>query len=500
MLFESKLSEPKLPIGDPVARARVLATVREAVLSGGRAPVEPRTVVSDSWRRSLDARIDPERGSPPQVFDRREVRTIRSGHPLARVLPMLRDSLVGIADEAMHMMIVTDADGLILWCEGQSDVRRNGERVGLAEGTRWTEDAVGTNAMGTALAADRPVQIHSAEHLVRTYHAWTCAAAPIHDPDTGQMIGSVDITGPMRTFHPATLALVTTSARLAEAHLRADLAERDERLRARNLTHLMGLRDQPGALLTPSGRVLAAQPDGWLPDRVPLPLSGDRVDLGRHGEGVLEALPEGFLLRLPGTSPRWNATLALRFLGSEPPVARLNGREIRLTLRHAELLTVLALHPAGLTAEQLATHLYGPTGNPVSVRAEVHRLRAQLDSHVLRTQPYRLNANVQADFLEVRAALATERVTDAVDSYRGPLLPRSEAPAIRDEREDLLAVVRRTVLGRGDTHVMWQLASTPDGAQDEELAEHLLRALSRTDPRRAIVAAGLARASRNAAG
>ncbi len=344
----------QLPMGDPLARARVLATVREAVLSGEPTPVLPRDVVSDSWRRSLAASIDPERGIPPQVYDRREIVEIRGGHPLAQVLPMLRDSLVAIADEAMHMMIVTDAEGHILWCEGQPDVRRDGERVGLAEGTRWTEDEVGTNAMGTSLAADRPVQIHSAEHLVRRYHAWTCAAAPIHDPDTGEVIGSVDITGPVRTFHPATLALVTTSARLAEAHLRAALAARDERLRARNLTHLVALHDEPGALLAPSGRVLAAQPAGWLPDRVNLPASGDRVDLGRYGEAVLEALPEGFLLRMPHAGQRHNATLALRFLGADPPVARLNGREVRLTLRHAELLTVLALHPAGLTADQLA--------------------------------------------------------------------------------------------------------------------------------------------------
>src|SRR5215469_9246827 len=72
--------QPRLPKGDPIAMARVLATVREAVLSGAPAPVEPRSVVSDSWRRSLAASIDPERGTPPQVYDRREIHEIRSGH------------------------------------------------------------------------------------------------------------------------------------------------------------------------------------------------------------------------------------------------------------------------------------------------------------------------------------------------------------------------------------------------------------------------------------
>jgi hypothetical protein len=472
---------------DPIGSARVLATVREAVLAGSRAAIAPRTIVYDSWRRSLAAKVDPEFGNPPQVYDPRELRTVRAGHPLAAVLPMLRDTLVAIADEAMHMMIVTDAEGHILWCEGQSDVRRIGESVGLTEGMRWTEDAVGTNAMGTALAADRPVQIHSAEHLVRRYHVWTCAAAPIHDPDTGAVIGSVDVTGPVRTFHPATLALVTTTARLAEAHLLAAQAQRDEALRERNRTHLVGLRDEPGALLTPSGRVLASQPLGWLPERLTLPREGDRVDLGAHGEGLLEPLPEGFLLRVPRQATRSNARLDLRFLGSERPIARLSGRELRLTLRSAELLTLLALRPAGLTAEQLATELYGPSGNPVSVRGEIHRLRAQLNPTVLRTQPYRIDATVQADFLQVRAALAAGRLADALDGYRGPLLPRSEAPAIRDEREELFAILRRMVIARGETQQMWQLADIPGAALDAELGDRLLRVLPATDPRRAVL-------------
>ena len=62
---------------------------------------------------------------------------------------------------------------------------------GLFPGTHWSEDAIGTNAMGTTLAVDAPVQIHSAEHLVRTYHTWTCVAAPVHDPDTGGILGAI---------------------------------------------------------------------------------------------------------------------------------------------------------------------------------------------------------------------------------------------------------------------------------------------------------------------
>lgn len=466
-----------------------VALARDAVLGGDEPRAALRSVVSASWRRSLAAHVDPDDGRPPLVYEHTEVARVRAGHPLAAAMPLLRDTLVSIADEAQHMMIVTDAQGLILWREGRRDVLRGAERVGLVEGTRWTEDSIGTNAMGTALAADEAVQIHSAEHLVRAYHSWTCAASPIHDPETGTVVGAVDVTGPAPTFHPTTLALVVAAARLAEGFLRTQVAMRDERLLSRNLPHLVGLRDEPGALLSPSGRVLAAQPVGLLPARIELPVAGDRVALGEGREGRLEPLAEGWLLRLPQARVRRRPVLAMAFLGAPQPVAFLDGRRVRLTLRHAELLTLLALHPEGRTADELATALHGDAGKSVTVRAEMHRLRAAVGAEVLRTQPYRLSARVDADFVSIRTALAEGRVRDAARLYRGELLPRSESPRVREERDVLAVVVRRAGLHSGDAEALWSLANRPDTPPDQDVLDGLRRTLPLDDPRCAIVEA-----------
>jgi hypothetical protein len=518
---------------DPVARARLLAQIREAVLSGAPAPQQPRAVVSESWRRSLAARIDPERGSgPPTVYNRREMAELRAEHPLAETLPVLRETLVSIADEAMHMMIVTDAQGHILWREGQLDVLLRADKVGLIEGTRWSEDAIGTNAMGTALAEDLAVEIHSAEHLVRTYHTWTCAACPIHDPDTGQIIGVVDITGPVRGFHPSTMALVRAAAQLAEAHLRNRMQVHDEAMRVRWAPQLAALRGEYSALVTPSGRVLASQPHDWLPmPRLALPtssggtptlLQGGHLTLPDGSVAVLEPLAEGYLLRSPaqrtalssgpgpgsaagagpgpgsgsaaesGTGPELGtvapAHLRLRFLG-HAPTAELNGRRLRLTQRHADMLTLLALHPAGVSAEQLATGIYGERGNPVTARAEIHRLRAQLGAAVVRSGPYRLHAELVADFSRVRDELSAGRVRAAAAAYRGELRPGSEVPSVIEERELLAATLRRAVLDQDDVEAMWLLAETDTGADDVELVERLTSRLPRSDPRHATITA-----------
>ena len=91
--------------------------------------------------------------------------------------------------------------------------------MNFVEGALWDEAHAGTNAPGTALAVDHEVQIFATEHFRHTVQDWTCAAAPIHDPATGQVLGALDITGGDVVAHPHSLALVRAAARVAETRL-----------------------------------------------------------------------------------------------------------------------------------------------------------------------------------------------------------------------------------------------------------------------------------------
>jgi hypothetical protein len=475
---------------------RVLQETRDAVLAGSRAGVRPRSLVAESWERSLAAHVDPDGDRPPQVYALDVVPDVRAAHPLQTVVPVLRKMLVDIADVSQHIMIVTDAQGTILWREGASGICLEADPVGLCEGTGWAEEAIGTNAMGTALAVDAPVQIDSAEHLVRTYHGWTCAAAPVHDPDSGQLIGAIDVSGYRQSLHPALVSLVSATAELAESHLRMRMAVADERLRVKYMRHLHGLRGQGGALLTATGRVLAAELDGSCPDRLTVGPGIEAVQLDDGREAVLEPLPEGYLLRIarrsgPTTTGQPRPTLSLSFL-RELPVAVLDGRELPLSLRRAELLSLLTLHPTGLTAEQLALQLYSESGNPTTARAEIHRLRAQLGDAAMQTKPYRLRADIDADFLTARAALRDGHLDAALAVAQAPLLARSDAPAIRAERDELSTGLRRAVLGQGNTEALWTYCQRDPGRDDIEVFERLAAALPARDPRQAIAASRLA--------
>ena len=89
--------------------------------------------------------------------------------------------------------------------------------MNFVPGADWSEASAGTNAPGTALALDRPVQIFGAEHLARQVTPWSCSAAPIHDPDNGAMLGVLDVTGGNDVATPQSLTLVRATVAAVEA-------------------------------------------------------------------------------------------------------------------------------------------------------------------------------------------------------------------------------------------------------------------------------------------
>ena len=130
------------------------------------------------------------------VADEDEVEERWQEHPLGRTAPLIRECLGATAEEAGYLVVVSDANGVLMLIEGNPHIRmRAAEGMNFAEGTLWSEPGTGTNAIGTALAVDHAVQVFGAEHFNEDVQRWTCSAAPIHDPDSGALIGVIDLTG-----------------------------------------------------------------------------------------------------------------------------------------------------------------------------------------------------------------------------------------------------------------------------------------------------------------
>lgn len=440
------------PTGDRLAQAQALQRVHQAFHAGRDVGRHVRAVVAQSWARSGEAGVDPSQRAPI-VMEEREIEERWSRHPLYPVLPVLRDLLSSATNESAHMLVISDARGVLLWIEGHHRVVDATHDMHLVCGADWSERSAGTNALGTALAVDHPVQIFSAEHVSRAVHPWQCSGAPIHDPATGEILGVIDLTGHLRTAHPHTLSLVTAAAGMAEAYLRHEQARRDERTREAYLERVAGARERT-ALVRASGQVLMAVPTGWLPSGGAM-AAGERV-LEDGSVADVEPLHDCFVLwqRRTPAAREVHGALRLELLGRRPTLQR-PGESVRLSGRHAEILAVLLLAGRGLTVEELTREIYAEDGKPVTLRAEMSRLRAALPG-VLATRPYRFALPVTSDLGDAERLLADGRAGDALALARERLLPDSTAPRVVAARERFEAALAAAAAADPALHAAWR--------------------------------------------
>lgn len=419
------IPEPAVsPRDDPQRYAMLLSAVYDATMSGDRAPARPRAVIADSWNRLRAKGINPDRHSPPQV-ETSGLDLLRQQSGLMAVLDDVSRGLESVIEEGDNILVVADARGRVLWRSGSPRVLSLADRLGFIEGATWSENAVGTNGIGTALASHRAVQIFSAEHFLRSHHPWTCAGAPIRDPRTGQVIGIVDVSGPASTVHPTTVALVDLVARLAESQLR----EAHDRT-------LNRLRAVAAPILARVGRpALAVDTDGWvaavdalpLHNRILLPESGipGQVWIPPLGMCDVESLPGGWLVRVVDDAESAGAPTRVTLdLGSGEPSLAMSGRfgswRRGISSRHAEILLVLATSDQGRSAPELAEDLYGDRSRVVTVRAEMSRLRKQFGGLVA-GKPYRFGNSLEIDvrYPQDRSSLLAASTAPAVQALRG---------------------------------------------------------------------------------
>ncbi len=291
--------------------------------------------------------------------------------------------------------------------------------------------------------------------------------------------------------------LAASAARAAEAAIRAGSLALAARGRERWEAAISGRRT-PSALLDSHGWVIASRGVGELPRRLDVAAiaDGDSVALGDGRVGELQALDGGgAILWLRRSSVCAPPRLRLELLGHDPSAQLGDGRRER-ALRSLELLAVLAMHPEGMTTEQLALALYGERGKAVTVRAQVHRVRMYLGAGAVATHPYRLNLALDGDWLEVRGLVADGRPHEALRAYSAPLLPASDAPEIVETRRMLEESLRRSILTTADPGLLSQWLAHPAGADDLAAARALVAVLPCGDPRRAAATATAAAVAR----
>ena len=165
--------------------------------------------------------------------------------------------------------------------------------------------------------------------------------------------------------------------------------------------------------------------------------------------------------------------LVMTLLGTAE--VRLDGQRLLLNRRQTEVLALLALHPEGLSLDQLHAMLYGDQAVTFStLKAEVSHLRSALGGQ-LGSRPYRLLMPVATDVDHVLSLLRAGHVAAAVEAYGGDLLPGTNSPALTELADYVAVAVREALLADPQPDAVLRYADL--APYDVEVVEHCLAAL-----------------------
>ncbi|HFJ9481799.1 TPA: sigma-54-dependent Fis family transcriptional regulator [Bacillus cereus] len=186
--------------------------VNEGVLDSNR--INQR--ISESWHRCKQANVNPYMNKGQKVLSSNIFREQKKKSEifLDIALPQIQNMRKTI-DELQMMALLIDPDGYVLSLSGNKQTLKRAKHINFIEGVKWTEAAVGTNAIGTALEIEEAIMISGTEHYSVVSHSWSCAAAPIHNDD-GKLIGILDFSCPIEFSHPYMLGMVTSIAHAIE--------------------------------------------------------------------------------------------------------------------------------------------------------------------------------------------------------------------------------------------------------------------------------------------
>ena len=242
-------------------RLRQKAAAWESFLhTGAIEPDRLDPVIADSWRKCASSGVNPGNGMGRNVLERYQLRELQEqNETIIHTAAPLMHNLYRFFQGSSFVVVLTDAQGYILELFGDDDRLRSAQKLNFLPGAKWQDDDVGTNAIGSVLAAGKPMQVSGAEHFCLRHHCWTCSAAPILDEE-GKLTAVLDISGPAGSSYSHTLGMVVAAAEAITMQLKMQRKNKELTLANKRLTSIFNTMSDGVILLDRTGVIHEANP------------------------------------------------------------------------------------------------------------------------------------------------------------------------------------------------------------------------------------------------
>jgi sigma-54 dependent transcriptional regulator, acetoin dehydrogenase operon transcriptional activator AcoR len=209
-----------------------------AMVTGRAKATAARDEIVKSWQRSLEFGLRPDHVliPPDATFDGDSL--------LGRAAGPVIDQLVTDIGDEPFALVLTDASGLVMYRRVRDRaLAARLDAVLLAPGFVYAEEVAGTNGIGTSLSQRQAALVTGGEHFSDSLTELVCAASPVFDPSSGELLGAVDIT----SFAPSANALMMPLTRRAARDIEQRLVDAsgvaDRLLLQRFLQDRKGIRE-----------------------------------------------------------------------------------------------------------------------------------------------------------------------------------------------------------------------------------------------------------------
>jgi len=170
------------------------------------------TFVLDSWKRCKSKNVSPFIKSVPLPLDKLKVEErLKKNDELIAISRPFLNNLYKFVEGSAFVVALYDNEGYLLHYTGDNDTLEKVKWKDVLIGSCYSEEATGTNGIGTTLIVGEPIQIYACQHYSILFHHFTSSGAPIHD-ENNEIVGVIDVAGPYQKANPHTLGMVVASA------------------------------------------------------------------------------------------------------------------------------------------------------------------------------------------------------------------------------------------------------------------------------------------------
>jgi transcriptional regulator of acetoin/glycerol metabolism len=405
-----------------------------------------------SWQRSLAAIGDPGRIQtvphvPEEILDEHLLDVVRA--PMNTFADDLRGT--GLA------LLLADSSGQILerWAGDRSGIDHL-DRMGTVRGAVLSEDAVGTNGVGTAVALACAVQVRGDEHFAEFYQAAVCTSSPVFHPVTKSLVAVMTLSCDVRIASKLLIPLVRGMSRQLEAHLLSV-----EKPASREMLHVFLEQSRKGGApvvaLGPHGAVLQSDNAARLNPQDLQALRSLLAEGRPTGRYVVELSTGRTELELTSIGPS-NTVIALAGPASRPSPSTIGVPRVRLAGRTTDWLSAAA-----------RVEVLRSTAAPVIIAGEPGVGKTSLALGV----PYRLGVGQTVEYVHEAAARHIQgleswlRAVEASIRTHRKLVVRGIGTLDPAALDGLRAIIESQ--RSGPSVLLTQTAMTPDAVGENEI-------------------------------